>query len=120
MGCRANRPSRQFMQVSRQSICRCIGIVFLTSLSTALGADNEMEVAKTEGPPVSELKKLSLEELMDVEVTSVSRSREKLSTAPAAITVITSDEIRRSGATSIPEALRLAPGVEVAQADTHT
>jgi iron complex outermembrane recepter protein len=48
-------------------------------------------------------------------VTSVSRHPEELFTAPAAIHVITSDDIRRSGAQSIPEALRLAPGVSVAQ-----
>src|SRR3954465_4678281 len=58
--------------------------------------------------PLSALKKLSFEELMDLEVISVSRRIEKLSDAASAIQVVTSDEIRRSGATSLPEALRLA------------
>src|SRR5690349_17133891 len=66
-----------------------------------------------------DLAHLSLEELMSVEVTSVSKRPEKLSEAPAAISVITSDELRRSGATSIPEALRLVPGMEVARVDSH-
>lgn len=62
-----------------------------------------------------DLKKLSIEELMDLQVTSVSRRPEKLTEVASAIQVITHDEIRRSGATSIPEALRLAPNLQVAQ-----
>jgi len=67
------------------------------------------------------LKKLSLEELMalEVTVTSVSRRPEKLSETASAIQVITQDDIRRSGATSLPEALRLASNLEVAQIDSH-
>jgi len=52
-------------------------------------------------------------------VTSVSKHTEKLSEAPAAIFVITQEDIRRSGATTIAEALRLAPGLEVARVDSH-
>src|SRR5947207_8686075 len=63
----------------------------------------------------SELKKLSLEQLLNVEVTSVSRRPEKLSETASAIQVITQEDIRRSGATSLPEALRLAPNLQVAQ-----
>ena len=62
-----------------------------------------------------ELSDLSLEELSQVEITSVSKRPEPLSDAPAAVYVITSEEIRRSGATSLPEALRLAPNLEVAR-----
>jgi iron complex outermembrane receptor protein len=63
------------------------------------------------------LKQLSLAELGDVEVTSVSKDPRQVQKTPAAIFVITQEDIRRSGARSIPEALRLAPGVEVAQID---
>ena len=59
---------------------------------------------------------LSIEELMDinvVNVTSVSRRSQKLTEVASAIFVITQDDIRRSGAVSIPEALRMAPGVQV-------
>jgi len=59
------------------------------------------------------LETLSLEQLANVEVTSVSKSAERLSQAPAAIYVITHDQIVRSGATSIAEALRLAPNLQV-------
>jgi iron complex outermembrane receptor protein len=63
---------------------------------------------------------MDLESLMRIEVTSVSKRPEKLSDAAAAIYVITNEDIRRSGVTSIPEALRLAPGLEVARQDSHT
>jgi iron complex outermembrane receptor protein len=68
----------------------------------------------------SELMNLSLEELMEVEVTSVGRKLQKVSEAPAAVYVISQEEIRRSGATSIPEALRLVPGLSVARIDGST
>lgn len=67
-----------------------------------------------------DLGRLSLEELGNIEVTTVSRSPDTVAHAPAAVYVITQDDIHRSGATSIPEALRLAPGVQVARMDaTH-
>ncbi len=65
------------------------------------------------------LKKLSLEELSQIEVTTPSKGPEPAFRSPVAIYVITGDDIRRSGATSIPEALRLAPGVEVARIDSN-
>ena len=60
-------------------------------------------------------KKMSLEELMNQQVTSVAKQAEPLGHAPAAIQVVTGDEIRRSGASSFPEALRLASSLDVAQ-----
>jgi iron complex outermembrane receptor protein len=70
-------------------------------------------------PPTSpaELKSLSLEELSQIEVISPSKEPQQAMRVPMAIYVITGEDIRRSGATSIPEALRLAPGVEVARID---
>ena len=64
---------------------------------------------------VTSYKKLSMQELMDLEVTSVSRRAEKLSETASAIQVITGGDIHRSGASSLPEALRLAPNLAVAQ-----
>lgn len=61
---------------------------------------------------------VSLDQLADIEVTSVSKKSEKASEAPAAIHVITQEDIRRSGATSIPETLRMVPGISVARAGT--
>lgn len=60
---------------------------------------------------------LSLEELMNIEITSVAKKSQRLHDAAAAISVITRDDIRRSGATSVPELLRLAPGVQVSRID---
>jgi len=57
--------------------------------------------------------------LMDVEVTSVSKKQQRLSQVAAAVYVITQEDIRRSGATSIPEALRMAPGVQVSRIDAN-
>ena len=68
---------------------------------------------------VAQLKELSLEELMDIEVTSVSKRPERLSETASAIQVITQEDIRRSGATRLPEALRLASNLEVAQIDSR-
>lgn len=61
------------------------------------------------------LQTLSLEDLADLEVTSVSRTPQPLSSAPAAIFVITQQDIHRSGAQGIPDVLRLAPNLTVAQ-----
>ncbi|HYD85795.1 MAG TPA: TonB-dependent receptor, partial [Opitutus sp.] len=68
---------------------------------------------------VGELKRLTLEELMNIEVTSVSRKDERAADAAAAVHVITEEDIRRSGARSIPEALRLAPNLQVAQSSSR-
>lgn len=62
-----------------------------------------------------DLTDLSLEQLANIEITSVSRRAESLADAPASIYVITNDDIRRSGVTSLPEALRLAPNLQVAR-----
>ena len=66
------------------------------------------------------LKDLSLEELGDVEVVTYSKAPAELWETPAAIYVVTQDDIQRSGATSIAEALRLAPGVEVGRLSSTT
>ena len=64
---------------------------------------------------VADLADLSIEELGNIQITSVSKHSERLSDAPAAIFVITGDDIHRSGATRLAEALRLAPNLEVAR-----
>jgi len=68
---------------------------------------------------IGQLKQLNVEDLMNVEVTSVARHPEKILEAASAIQVITQEDIRRSGATSIPEALRLADNLQVAQKNSH-
>jgi iron complex outermembrane recepter protein len=74
--------------------------------------------APAAAPTPQSLNTLSIEELMDLEVTSVSRRPEKLSATASAIQVITSEDIRRSGATTLPEVLRLASNLHVAQVDS--
>src|SRR6059036_6256 len=68
---------------------------------------------------VPDVTAMSMEDLMNVRVTSVSKREQKLGDAPAAVFVITQDDIRRSGARTIPEALRMAPGIEVARIDEN-
>jgi iron complex outermembrane recepter protein len=68
---------------------------------------------------VQALKDLSIEELSNIEITSVSKRDERLSDAPTSVFVITSEDIRRSGATSLPEALRLAPNLQVARVSAN-
>jgi iron complex outermembrane receptor protein len=89
------------------------------SLATtnAAPAGTNTVTLSSEGPAT--YKKMSLEELMNQDVTSVAREPEPYGQAPAAIDVITSDEIQRSGASSIPEALRLADNLDVAQINSH-
>ena len=69
--------------------------------------------------PDNPLKQLTLEQLGNVEVTTVSKAPEQVWKTAAAVYVITNEDIQSSGATTIPDALRLAPGVEVAQIDSH-
>ena len=76
--------------------------------------------ASAQSTPAAELAELSLEELAETPVTSVFRRAEPLSSAPTSIFVITADDVRRSGATSLAEALRLAPNLQVARVTSKT
>lgn len=69
---------------------------------------------------MSQLAGLSLQELLSVKIISVGKREQSAFQAPAALAVITQDDIQRSGATSIPEALRLAPGIQVGQINANT
>lgn len=66
-----------------------------------------------------DLTNASIEDLMNIQVTSVSRTEQKVSEAAAAVFVITQDDIRHSGATNIPDLLRIVPGIQVAQIDAN-
>jgi len=66
----------------------------------------------------ADLTDLPLEALMELEVTSVSKRRRKLSRIPGAVFVITQEDIRRSGATTIPDLLRMVPGINAARVDS--
>jgi iron complex outermembrane receptor protein len=89
-------------------------ILFLVGASGPLRASADVDDAA-----LNALGKMSLQELSNLEVTSVSKEPQQWLRAPAAIQVITAEDIRRSGVTSIPEALRLADNLEVAQINSH-
>lgn len=76
--------------------------------------------AHADQPQGADFADLSIEELASIQVTSVSKKPERLLEAPASVFVITADDIRRSGAASLPEALRLAPNLQVAQGNSTT
>jgi len=98
--------------LNRLVLCCCAAAALLAGVAGA-------EARAAPGDSTTDLTELSIEELMNVEVTSVSKKPEKLSEAAAAVYVITQEDIRRSGATSIPEALRMAPGLHVARIDAN-
>jgi iron complex outermembrane receptor protein len=68
----------------------------------------------------SDLSQVSLEDLMNIKVTSVSKTDQRMSQAAAAIFVITDEDIRRSGATNVPDLLRMVPGMDVSQINAST
>jgi iron complex outermembrane recepter protein len=99
----------------RAGRCRAAAAGVLAVISTVAAF-----AGAARAPSLEELRNLSIEDLANVEVTSVSLRREPLSEAPAAIYVIRGEDIRRSGAVSLPEALRLAPNLEVARVSSQT
>jgi iron complex outermembrane recepter protein len=114
----ARRPRQLGKICSRLSgVAGAALILSFVPSGVARATDATGTAPQNSGNPSNDLKQLSLEELGDVEVTTVSKEPQQVQKTPAAIFVITQEDIRRSGATSIPEALRMAPGVEVAQID---
>ena len=83
--------------------------------TTQPAADNNATPSTQPSAAGSDLTNLSLEDLMNVQVTSVAKEPQKISDAPASVTVIGQDDIQRSQLGSIPELLRLVPGMDVAQ-----
>ena len=102
------RPSHRPLTTIKMRDVVLFGFLFLFSFQ-ALAAQ-----------PSSELKNLNLEQLGNIEVTTASKEPEEVWETPAAIFVLTNEDIRRSGATSIPEVLRLVPGVEVSRGVSST
>ena len=102
-----NHARRVKARAGRSLLCVLLTVFF----ATGSPAQNQQAV-----PDVS---KMSLEDLMNVEVTSVSKHTQRVADAAAAVFVITQEDIRRSGATSIPEALRMVPGLQVARIDQN-
>jgi iron complex outermembrane recepter protein len=101
------------MATSSKTLSICVAAVLLTACLS--GIPSGAYAADSQDQTDQSLKHLSLSELGNIEVTTVTKEPEEVWKTPAAIFVITQQDIQRSGATSIPEALRLAPGVEVAR-----
>ena len=95
-----------------------IGVAWLCGSSTTLHAE-AIDAPVPEQQAVGRLLELGIEDLMNVTVTSVAKKEQPLSKTAAAVFVITGEDIRRGGFRSIPEALRLAPGVQVAQVNAN-
>ncbi|MGZ5008277.1 MAG: TonB-dependent receptor plug domain-containing protein [Methylobacter sp.] len=89
-------------------------ILILGILSAGLG------MATAQAAPEAEVADLSLEELMDVKIYSAAKKEQAMSDTAAAAFVISQEDIRRSGATSVPDALRMAPGVQVGQINANS
>jgi iron complex outermembrane recepter protein len=100
------------MSRSRRPAKITAALVFWTVMFLPLGALRASD-------SLTYLKSLKIEDLLQTEVTSVSKKSEKLSDATAAVFVITAEDIRRSGARTIAEALRMAPGLQVCQFDAN-
>jgi iron complex outermembrane receptor protein len=92
----------------------CVAVLTLGSAASLCRAE-----ASTQ-PASDDLTSLSLDELMNVEVSSVTKHKIRIADAPAAITVIGQEDIRRSGHSSIPELLRMVPGLDVARFNAST
>lgn len=103
-------PNRRRVLTAYAILC-----LFLVAMSAKLNAQSPSAGEK----PPQDLNQLSMEQLGNIEVTTVSKAPEQIWRTPAAVFVITKEDIQRSGATSIPEALRLAPGVEVGRIDAN-
>jgi iron complex outermembrane receptor protein len=91
----------------------------ITLVLTCAACGTSISLQAAGQPNDASLPELSLEELTNLQVSTVSRRAEKATDVAAAVFVITQDDIRRSGARSIPETLRLVPGLEVAQIDSN-
>jgi iron complex outermembrane receptor protein len=114
------------MQMLVRHHCKLLALVLAQIIAFTPGihaqdsaAGRPANTTQTNADVLTNYKKMSVEELMDQEVTSVAKQAEPYREAPAAVQVVTGDEIRRSGASSIPEALRLADNLEVAQVNAH-
>ncbi len=95
----------------RRVAAACIGLSLTLGTASARAEEPERRP--------DNLADLSIEELANIEITSVSKKPERLLDAPASVFVITADDIRRAGARSLPEALRLAPNLHVAQRSSY-
>lgn len=104
----------------RRAGAQTVLAVFLASASALATQNGAGQTQMASNGSQQDLKQMTLEQLSEVEVTTFSKAPAPLHDTPAALYVITRDEIIRSGVTTIPDALRLAPGVEVGRLSSTT
>jgi iron complex outermembrane receptor protein len=104
---------------SEASAARAGRAAFGVFLLLLAGQRTHGQSAHSAATSQTDLTQVSIESLMTMEVTSVSKKEQKISTAAAAIFVITQEDIRGSGARNVPDLLRMVPGVDVAQLDAN-
>jgi iron complex outermembrane recepter protein len=107
----AAAPSRWGLRSFRRSLLCSVMAVLVSPALPAAGADDST---------TEDLTKLPIEQLMNIEVTSAAKNPQRLSDATSAIFVLTHDDIERSGMTTIPDLLRMVPGVQVAQINANS
>lgn len=113
--------SKQISSVSvMTSIAGLLGRFCVYAACTILSVSVILSLAaEASEPEDQDLMSMNIEDLMTMEVTSVSKQSEKMMDASAAIFVITGEDIRRSGAHNIPELLRMVPGMQVGRLDNN-
>jgi iron complex outermembrane receptor protein len=102
------------------AIALAFGIVLILSAAGVAGAQTESSTTFSSDSTESDLSGLSLEDLMNVQVTSVSKEKQRIADAPGAVTVINQEDIDRSGMTTIPDLLSLAPGLDVERSNASS
>jgi outer membrane receptor for ferrienterochelin and colicin len=108
-----------------RTLSRWIASLFVLSLALLAGEAFAQSTERTTLPPSQsarqrDLSQVSLEDLMNIELTSVSKKEQEMSQAAATILVITQEDIHRSGATNIPDLLRMVPGLDVSQINANS
>jgi iron complex outermembrane recepter protein len=98
-----------FREAQCPTLCRIASILALGCLATTARAADTNQAAD-----------MTLDQLVNIQVTSVSKKETSLENSPAAISVVTADDISRLGITSVPDALRLVPGMDVGQISANT
>lgn len=103
------RPPYFLRRVIPRAACAIAQTVLFAALTLPVGAQEKP----------ADLTDKSLEDLMNIQVTSVSKKEQKLSRTAAAVFVITQEDIKDSGATNVPDLLRMVPGLDVAQRESR-
>ncbi|MFA5941991.1 MAG: TonB-dependent receptor [Sinimarinibacterium sp.] len=111
-----DRGAHAMRRVGASALAAALGLAAAAAVAAVAAEDPPQQLAAVS----EDLTLLSLEDLMRIEVTSVSKRAEPLSTAAAAIYVLSGEEIRRAGVRSLAEALRLVPGLHVGRTNQST